>query len=107
LAEVTNGDMNKSEEKNHDDTEESATDKWSLRLFITGFIVIFVGVSVLVSASMLQGSSTSAGVVIFVGPIPIALGVGLDAPLLILISVILTALSIILFFILRRKSPES
>jgi uncharacterized membrane protein len=99
--------MSESEKKNQDDMEELATNKWILRLFVMGFIVIFVGVLVLVSVSMLQGISTSSGVVIFVGPFPIAFGVGPDAPLVILISVILTALSIILFFILRRNPQKA
>jgi uncharacterized membrane protein len=99
--------MSESEKKNQDNTKELTINKWLLRLYVTGFIIVFVGVLILVSASMLQGISTSSGVVIFVGPFPIAFGVGPDAPLLILISLILTALSIILFFILRRKPSES
>jgi uncharacterized membrane protein len=78
----------------------------SSRLFgflIIGVVLIFVGVVVLVVASVVLGGSGSAGVVIFIGPFPIVFGRGPDAAWLILIGIIIAVLSIVLFLIMNRR----
>ena len=72
----------------------------SSRLFgflILGIALVFVGIVVLVVASLVLGSSGSVGVVIFIGPFPIVFGSGPNAGWLILIGIILAVLSIVFF----------
>ena len=83
-----------------------ATASVSSRLFgflLLGIALVFVGMVVLVVASLVFGGSASVGGVIFIGPIPIVFGVGPDASWLILISIILAVLSIVLFLVINRR----
>ena len=76
------------------------------RLFgflILGAALIFVGIIVLVVASVVLGGSGSAGVVIFIGPFPIVFGKGPETVWLILIGIIIAVLSIVLFLIWNRR----
>ncbi|MGD0203490.1 MAG: DUF131 domain-containing protein [Candidatus Bathyarchaeia archaeon] len=78
----------------------------SSRLFgflILGIALVFVGIVVLVVASLVLGSSGSVGVVIFIGPFPIVFGSGQNADWLILIGIILAVLSIVLFWVMNRR----
>ena len=78
----------------------------SSRLFgflILGIALVFIGIVVLVVASLVFGSSGSVGVVIFIGPIPIVFGSGPNAGWLILIGIILAVLSIVLFLVMNRR----
>jgi len=75
-----------------------------LVLFIMGIFIIFLGVAVLITAVMLSGSgSASFGGFIFIGPIPIIIGVGPEAPWLTAMAVILTIIGIVVFLIMRRR----
>ena len=73
-----------------------------LGFLLLGITLVFVGIAVLVVASLFLGGG-SVGGVILIGPIPIVLGAGPDAGLLIAISIILTLISIILFLIMNRR----
>ena len=78
----------------------------SSRLFgflMLGVALIFIGIVVLIVASVVLGGSGSAGVVIFIGPFPIVFGKGPDAVWLILIGIIIAVLSIVLFLIMNRR----
>jgi uncharacterized membrane protein len=78
----------------------------SSRLFsflILGITLIFIGIVVLVVASVVLGNSGSAVVVIFIGPFPIVFGKGPDAVWLILIGIAIAVLSIVLFLIMNRR----
>jgi uncharacterized membrane protein len=78
----------------------------SSRLFtflILGIALVFVGIAVLVVASVVLGGSGSVGGVILIGPIPIVFGAGPDAAWLIAISTILAVASIILFYVMNRR----
>ena len=78
----------------------------SSRLFgflILGIVLVFVGIVILVTASLISGGLESSGVVIFVGPFPIVFGSGPNAAWLILIGIILAILSVVFFFIMKRK----
>ena len=73
-------------------------------LLILGFVLVVVGVVVILVATVLTGSSSvSGGAVIFIGPFPIVIGAGPDAEWLVLFSIILAVLSIVIFFVLKRK----
>ena len=74
-----------------------------LGFLILGIALVFVGIVVLVVASLAFGSSGSVGVVIFIGPIPIVFGSGPNADWLILIGIILAVLSIVLFLVMNRR----
>jgi uncharacterized membrane protein len=70
---------------------------------ILGIALVFIGIAVLMVASMLLGGSGSVGVIIFIGPFPIVFGSGPNAVWLILIGIILATLSIILFLVMNRR----
>ena len=66
---------------------------------------MFTGIVVVFAAAAFAGdsSSTSTGVVIFIGPIPFVFESGPETGLLILVGVLMTAISIVLVVIIRRK----
>ena len=73
-------------------------------LLISGFVLVFVGITVIVIASVLYGGgSVSGGVVIFIGPFPIVIGAGPDVSVIILVSVILAVLSVVVFLVMNRR----
>ncbi len=77
-------------------------------LFILGFVVIFIGIVILFVAIFSQGfsGSASSGGIILIGPFPIVFGSGPQAPLLILLSSVLTIIAIACFVILKRKGDR-
>jgi uncharacterized membrane protein len=83
--------------------EDSGTPGWLLLLLIAGLILVLVGVLVVFALGFSSGGSSSTGIVIFIGPIPIVFGSGPNAGLLILIGVIIAAVSVALFVIMRRR----
>jgi len=72
-------------------------------LLILGIVLVFVGIIVLVVIASIFGGSSSAGVVVFIGPIPIVFGSGPNATWLILIGIILSVISLVLFFVMNRR----
>jgi uncharacterized membrane protein len=81
----------------------------SNRLFgflLLGLMLVFVGIAVLVVASMFLGGSGSVGGVILIGPFPIVFGAGPDAGWLILIGIIVTVLSVIVFLVMNRQNKK-
>jgi uncharacterized membrane protein len=77
-----------------------------LGFLLLGIALVFVGIAVIVVVSVVLGGSGSLGGIILVGPIPIVFGAGPDAGWLILISIILTAISVISFLILNRRQKK-
>jgi len=67
-----------------------------------GVALVFVGVAVIILASVLLGGG-SVGGVIFLGPIPIVFGNTPDMPWLITVGVAITVISVIAFIILNRR----
>ncbi len=89
---------------NEEDEEEGfAVSSRLLALLLAGISLVFVGIAVIVVASIVLGSG-SVGGVILIGPIPIVFGAGPDALWLILISVVLSVISIVLFLVLNRRA---
>ena len=73
-------------------------------LLITGFVLVFVGIVVVLIATVLfSGGSASAGAVVFIGPFPIVIGAGPDVTWIVLFSIILAVLSIVMFLVLNRR----
>ncbi len=88
---------------NEEDREEGfEVSSRLLALLLAGISLVFVGIAIIVVASVVLGSG-SVGGVILIGPIPIIFGAGPDALWLILISVILSIISIVLFIVLNRR----
>lgn len=73
-----------------------------LGLLLVGFALVFFGVAVVILASVFSGSG-SVGGVILIGPIPILFGTGPDALPLVLLGVIITVISTVLFLVMNRK----
>jgi uncharacterized membrane protein len=72
-------------------------------LLILGIILVFVGIILLVVIASIFSVSSSAGVVVFIGPFPIVFGSGPKATWLILIGIILSVMSLVLFFVMNRR----
>ena len=72
-------------------------------LFIIGFFLIFVGIIILMVAAVLSDGSANFGAFIFIGPFPIVVGAGPEAPLMVLFVIILAVLSIIMFLVLTKQ----
>jgi uncharacterized membrane protein len=77
-----------------------------LGFLLLGIALVFVGIAVLIVASIVLGGSGSVGGIILIGPIPIVFGSGPDAGWLIAISLILTVASITLFLIMNKRSKR-
>lgn len=74
-------------------------------LFLAGLFTALAGLLILITATALYGGcSANFGGVIFIGPIPIVVGIGSDPIWTVLLAVILTVLSAILFLVPHRKS---
>ena len=85
--------------------EESTVNVAATWLLVSGFILMFAGIIILIAASALQGNiDISGGGIVFIGPIPIIFGAGLNAFLAILLAAILTIIWFLVFFWLRKKS---
>ena len=78
-----------------------------LALFLLGFFIVLLGIIILAVATLASGGSAGYGGVIFVGPIPIVFGAGPQATWLILLAILLSALSIIVFFLTRKRMSKS
>lgn len=93
----------------HEKNGKYANDKSSkpqkfLVLFIIGFLMLFVGIIILMVATMLIGEgSANFGGVIFIWFIPIVFGAGPEATWMIVFAIIFAVLSVIVFLIFRRE----
>src|SRR4030042_156405 len=98
--------MIRSADEEHQKTfEEGATvSSRFFLLLISGFVLIFVGITLILIATVFYGGgSASAGVVIFIGPFPIVIGAGPDATLIVLFSIIIAVLSVVVFLVMNRR----
>jgi len=91
---------------NHANDKSSILQK-SIILFIIGFFIIFVGIVILMVATVLSNGSANFGAFIFIGPFPIVVGAGPEAEWMILFAIILAILSIIMFIIFRREKKTA
>ena len=94
---------------NHPKQETSALEffQWStpFKLFLLGFVLMFVGIIVMMIATVLFGTSICAGVAIWIPPLPpIGFGTGPHAFWVILLGVALTVLGLVLFIMLRKRA---
>jgi uncharacterized membrane protein len=73
------------------------------KLFLVGFLLVFVGVVLLAVSSFFSESDTSSCIIILIGPIPIVIGSGPDALVAMFIAGILMVFSLVLFVFMRRR----
>ena len=78
----------------------------SMKIFLVGFFLVFVGVVIVMIAALMYGLPDSAGLIVFIGPIPIILGAGEYSFLAVVLAITLVILSIILFVALRRRKED-
>jgi uncharacterized membrane protein len=87
--------------------ENSEDSQKFLILIIIGFLLTFAGIIILILAAIICGEgSANFGALLFIGPIPIIVGFGPEAPMVVLLAIILTVLSIIMFLIIRREEKQ-
>jgi len=88
--------------------ERERVSTFPFKLFLLGFLLVFVGVIVLIAAAVLQGdqANISGVVAVFVGPVPIILAAGPYAPFLVVLAVILTIIGFVVFFLMRRGAAR-
>ena len=87
--------------------QEESRSSLPTRLFLFGFLLVFAGVIVIMASAFLSGDANmSSGAIIYVGPIPIILGAGTDAFLMIILAAVLTVIGFIVFFWIRKQSRE-
>ncbi len=91
----------------YEEDEDVGLSSRPLGFLLLGITLVFVGIAVLVVASLILGGSGSVGGVILIGPIPIVFGAGPNAGWLIIISAILTVVSVVLFLVLNRRNRKS
>jgi uncharacterized membrane protein len=75
-----------------------------LCFLLLGIAFVFIGITVLVVASIFLGGSGNVGGIVLIGPIPIVFGSGPDEGWVIALSIILTVVSITLFLIMNKGS---
>jgi LPXTG-motif cell wall-anchored protein len=77
-------------------------------LFILGFALIATGIMLTLIATILSSSTSTSsnGMIIFIGPIPIAFGTGPSATLTLILAAIFTALMLLAFLVMRRRTEK-
>ncbi len=78
-------------------------------LLILGFALLAIGVilTIIASVSSSAGNAVNSGVIVFIGPIPIALGTGPNAQFTLTIAAIFAALMLVALLIMTRRTRET
>ncbi len=74
------------------------------KLFLLGFLLIFIGMIFVTITAFLSGTPANFGAIIFIGPIPIVLGAGPNPIWAIMLAVVVTIVGVILFLLLRKRT---
>ncbi len=79
--------------------------KWMMPevLFLLSFIIITIGALFIILATLPSGGTSSFGAVFLIGPVPIILGSGPQTLPILILALIVTICSILLFFYWHRK----
>jgi len=79
----------------------------AFKVFMIGFFVIFVGIMLIMAASLLSpGSNMSGGGIFLIGPIPIVFGYGEYSVWAIAFAVILTIVAVVFFFLSWNRARQ-
>ena len=68
-----------------------------LGFLFLGFLMVFVGVMLLILAGLSSKGQLDFGGIIMIGPIPILIGYGQNAPWLILFAAVITVICLLFF----------
>ncbi|MEM2098950.1 MAG: DUF131 domain-containing protein [Candidatus Bathyarchaeia archaeon] len=75
---------------------------------LLGCLLVIAGMILVIVTSVFQTNEpASFGAVIFIGPVPIVIGTGPEAAFMIVISIALTAISLIMLIMICRKKRVS
>ncbi|MBS7634833.1 DUF131 domain-containing protein [Candidatus Bathyarchaeota archaeon] len=74
-----------------------------IKLFIIGFMLMFIGMIILFLAALLTGLKDSLSFIFLIGPIPIILGSGQYSLLLIILATVLTIICLAAFIFVSRR----
>ena len=88
--------------------EEVVAPGWRIAptIFPLAFFIIFVGMMLMVLASVLSGGGTgSSGLVVFIGPFPIAIGTGPQSSLMVVVAFALAIVGMLVLFLFTRRRP--
>ncbi len=88
--------------KEYEDAGLDVSNK-TLWLLFLGITLVFVGIFVIVVASVAFEGSGSVGGVILIGPIPIVFGAGPDPGLLVAVGIVITIISVVLFLVFNKR----
>ncbi|MGQ9507401.1 MAG: TIGR00304 family membrane protein [Candidatus Bathycorpusculaceae bacterium] len=90
------------------ETPSSKQQKFLILLFIIGFFIIFLGIIILIIASLVYGEgSVNFGGAIFIWFIPIVFGAGPESQWMILFAIVLAILGIAMFLIMHREIKKT
>jgi len=86
------------------DLERNIVTGWptGLTIFLVSFVMIFIGMLLMTFASI-SSVGGSGGLVIFIGPFPVAIGAGPQSSLMITIAFAVAIVGMFLFFLLTRR----
>lgn len=73
-----------------------------LMLFVTAFLVILIGAAILIIAALSSDAQASFGAIIFIGPFPLAIGIGPEATWMLLLTSIFAILTVVMFFLFLK-----
>lgn len=77
--------------------------KWA-GLFFLGFLIIFLGMALVFIGGLEATSQANVGMVVFIGPFPLVFSSGERPGLIALLTLIIAALMILLFFLMLKGS---
>lgn len=78
--------------------ERGVNINWTLKSMIIGFVIIFLGMLIIIIASLTSVSETSSTFFIFVGPFPIIFGYGPYAPYLLIFGILIFVIFLFFFY---------
>ncbi|MCW3994551.1 MAG: DUF131 domain-containing protein [Candidatus Bathyarchaeota archaeon] len=103
VFEIKNNSRNQETENEEGEGDGIGVSSRLFGLLLAGVALVFIGLAILVVAILLLSGTGDIGGIILIGPIPIVFGSGANAGWLILLGIIITVLSILLFLVMNRR----
>jgi len=74
------------------------------KIFLTGFAIVFLGMIMMMAASVVSGlGQTSGAVIVFIGPIPIGFGYGRFGLEVFALALVMAVVALAFFWVMRRR----
>lgn len=74
------------------------------KIFLSGFAIVFLGMILMLAASVTSGvSQTSGAAIVFIGPIPIGFGYGRFGLEVFVLALVLAVVALAFFWVMKRK----